>query len=883
MFTSTVYAVDSIKDLKCEYMINPIAIDTAKPRLSWILTSNDSNRRGLKQTAYQVLVSSSLSTLNKDKGDLWDTGKHPSDQSIQIEYDGSALRAETDYFWKVRIWNENNVASAWSAPAQWKMGLLTSADWDAATWIRHSDGSSQVSPLLRNEFRASKTVKSAYAYVCGLGYYEMYLNGSKVGDHVLDPAQTNYDKYSYYVTYDIKDYLNQGDNCVGVTLGGGFYDQDTAFKGLVYDQPGVIVKLKITYTDGSSQTVVSDKSWRTALGPIQRSNIYTGENYDARQEKPGWTLASYNDSSWASAVETPALSPKLYAQKLPPIKKHYTLKTQKKTNPTGDVYIYDFGKNIAGIARLKVTASRGTKITLRFAEWLYPDGTLDPRSTQGGAHKFVQTDTYICKSSNEEIWEPKFTCHGFRYVEVTGLTNPPDDLLEVVTVNTAVEDISTFTCSNPDFNEFHEVSDRTFLGNLRSIIEDCPHRERCGWLGDAHATSEAAIYNFDMAQFYTKFVDDMNSSQDPKGGVPNIVPGLRGGVGSPVWAMAYVLIPWDVYIHYNDRRIIEDNYADMKRLVDFIISRYAKDHIITHGHHDIGVPSPDKRSPDGKLPRGLVHTPYYYQVVKLLSGMADILGKSDDVLTYRKLAANIRAAYNNEFYDRANKTYNDKHQTANALALAFNLADDPQAVAQSLKGVVDYKDGHYNTGIFGERILYAMLCDYGYEQTAYTMLTKTSFPSYNYYIDNGATTWMERPYESDFGQKKSGNHQEHVGFDAWFYYGILGINRPSKDAPGYKEIVFKPQLTKQLSSASGSHRSPYGKISSSWTANTDFVWDITVPFNTTATVYVPAVSSSNVTETGRGGVTYLGMDGNYAKYRIESGNYHFVSKAYKAR
>ena len=496
-----------VKDLRCEHHINPLGIDVAKPRLSWILKSN---QRGQMQTAYQILVASSKKNLNNNIGDLWDTGKVDNDQSIHIVYAGAKLASRTRCYWKVRVWDKEDTPSNYSRQAWWEMGLLEARQWKAK-WLSApppppDDDSVQPNPFFRKTFTLTKPVRKARVYICGLGYYELYLNGKKVGDHVLDPAFTRYDRRVLYVTYDVTDLVRSRKNALGVVLGNGWYNMHTRAqwdfdKAPWRARPTMLCQLEVKYADGSSEIIVSDSSWKVSKGPILFESIRIGETYDARLEKHGWNTPYYDDTEWTPAHIVPGPKGKLSAQMLPPIKVTKTIRPVKLTEPKPGYFVFDMGQNIAGWAQLRVSGPAGTEVVMRYGERLNDDGTLD----QTDIGRFVkqgpfQTDTYILKGRGIEIWEPRFVYHGFQYVEVTGLPNKPTlGTLRGRVVHTCFERAGKFECSNKLFNKIQHNTHWSYASNFHSYPTDCPHREKNGWTGDAHLAAETGLYNFASA------------------------------------------------------------------------------------------------------------------------------------------------------------------------------------------------------------------------------------------------------------------------------------------------------------------------------------------------------------------------------------------------
>ena len=899
-----------INNLRCEYRVNPLAVNTVNPRLSWIL---ESQKRGERQTAYRILVAGSEAKLAANKGDLWDTGKVNSDQSIHVLYAGRGLSSRMQCYWKVRVWDKDGKESGWSRPAIWKMGLLEDTDWKGK-WITIGQRQNQdAAPMLRSEFTINKPVEQAYIYVCGLGYYELYINGGKIGDNVLDPAQTDYEQRVFYIPYNVTDKLKQSHNAIGVILGDGWYNQNKVWQkgkhkvegGTVYGRPKVLLQLEITYTDGSIETVVTDEKWKAATGPIVANNVYAGESYDARLERLGWAGAGLDDSDWSNAVLIDAPGGKLVSQALPAIKRIKTIQPIGIAKPKPGVYVYDMGQNFAGWARLKVKASAGTAIKLRFAEVLAPDGSIDPASTGPDATGVVQTDIYVCKGDGTEIWEPRFTYHGFRYVEMTGFAGKPSlDNLEGIVVHTAVEPAGHFQCSDEMLNRIHQAAIWTQVSNLHGVPTDCPARERCGWLGDTHVAAEMSIYNFDMALFWTKYIGDINTAASgqyqttrygtgfhirhigtKQAGIPTMIaPGRRGRAeASPDWGTATVQLPWYIYLYYGDEYILRRHYSSMKQWADHL-NNLAENGIVSQGLGDWCPPGGNSKM---ECPIPLTSTAYYYFDVKILADTAEILGKTDDAANYRNLAADIRTAFINRFFDAEQATYGCQTADAFALYLALVPKGRGAAIADRLaRNVVEKHDGHLSTGIHGLRHLFWALSLYGHDDVAYRVLTQTTFPGFADMFARGATTLWETmmPPRSD-GRLPDGSHNHPMqgGFDAWFYSGIAGIN-PMPESPGFKHVALYPNLINQLQWADASYRSIYGLIESRWqNEDGNFQWYITIPPNTTATVLVPAADVETITESGvpaakAEGVRFRGMEYNCATFSVEAGRYRFVSK-----
>jgi len=905
-----------VQSLRCEYLENPCAMDLPAPRLSWQL---DSKERGQRQSAYRVLVASSEELLQKGRGDLWDSGRVESDQSLHVRYAGKAPSSRQQCFWKVQVWDKDGKESAWSPVASWETGLPDAADWQDASWIRLArdtrdsplaERSIQTrgmkeprtvkpfpSPMFRREFPLKPGITRARAYVCGLGYSELYVNGQRIGDAVLDPGQTTHDVRAYYVTHDITKELRPGKNAVGVMLGNGFFGQNLAFNvpTLAIGPPALIAKIIVDYADGTSETIATGESWKADTGPVLFDNVYAGESYDARLERKGWSEAGFGDAGWQQAEKIAPVTAKLEAQMIPPIRAIRTLKPERVFAGANGKWIFDLGQNIAGWARIRINAEAGTQLTLKFAEILMPDGLgLDYDTTGVDATGFEQTDIYVCRGGGVETWQPRFTYHGFRYIEVEGLSSePPADFLEGVLVRSDVASRGSFKCSDELLNRIHRTSLWTIEDNLHSTAEDCPHREKCGWLGDAHAMAETTIFNFDMAQFWTKFVDDIETTlgrgvvtywkKPATPGIPcNIAVGRRlCQEARPDWGSAYILLPWYLHQYYGDTDLFTRHYGHLKRWIEYVRDLRA-DGIVERAYGDWCPPGSNTMM---ECPPPLTATAIFYGTLRIMQDFAGQLGKPDDARAFAQLADETKTAFNKKFFDESSGGYGS--QTADAVALRFGLSPDGRQadVAKSLAdGVVTKHDGHAFVGIHGGRPLYTQLSANGFDAEAFQAMRQVEWPGYGYMLDQGFTTWPEVSHEIVPGQRmppRSLNHPMHSGFATWFHESIGGIK---PDAPGFKRIELKPHGFGELDWAEVRHDSPYGPIESAWKSEgVEFTWTVSIPPNTTATAYVPARAADAVLESGRTlaaspGVKFIRFENGRAICRLDPGTYIFSSQ-----
>jgi alpha-L-rhamnosidase len=868
--------------LRCEYLENPLGIDTLLPRLSWI---EESKQRAQRQIAFQILVASTEAKLKADVGDLWDSGQVPSDQTLQVTYAGKPLASYQRCFWKVRVWDKNKRASAFSEPAYWEMGLLSPQDW-LGQWIGlTTDTNSAPAPMLRRDFTLGKHIKQARAYICGLGYYELRINGKKIGDHCLDPAYTRYDKRALYVTYDVTSALQQGKNAIGVILGNGWYNVQTL---AVWDfhkapwraAPKLYVQLRVEYADGYTETLVTDRQWKASTGPIVFDSIYGGETYDARLEKPGWDTAEFNDMGWVGAQEVERPQGKLVAQMMPPIKADQVIKPVWVSEPKPGVFVFDMGQNFAGYAELSVRGPAGTKVVMKYSERIHTDGTIDRAEIEQhvmrmGTNQLYQTDTYILKGGAPETWHSRFVYHGFQYVEVTGFPGIPTlDNLRGVFLHSAVPAVGEFECSNPLLNRIWRAARWSYLSNLQGIPTDCPHREKNGWTGDAHLAAEQGLLNFAPAPIYAKWINDLGDEQRPTGELPGIVPtsgwGYKWGNG-PAWDSAFLLIPLYLYEYCGDTQVLRDHYDGMKRYVDYLTSK-AKDGIVDIGLNDW---APYKTT----TPADITSTAYYYRDARIVALVASLLDNEAHTVQYAELAASIKQAFNRTFYHPETGLYGNSSQTSLSCALYQGLADADvrPRVLSNLVANVEQRQGHIDTGILGAKYLMNALLENGRADVAYRIATQNDLPSWGWWIEQGATTLWE-----DWQGGGSRNHIMFGDISAWFYKALAGIN-PDPAAPGFKHFVVQPNVVGGLTSAKANYNSSRGPIVSDWkTDKNGLHFTVTIPANTTATVSLPTTAPAKIMEGKRPaahaeGVKLLGVEGGRTLLDVGSGTYEFSS------
>jgi alpha-L-rhamnosidase len=881
-----------VGNLTCEYLADPMGIGTTAPRLSWILSSSEEDQ---VQTSYQILVASDPGKLTERRADRWNSGRVESDQSILVKYRGDELESREICWWKVRVWDKNGKVSSWSAPARFEIGLLGADDWEA-DWIRSALRFSEVfhpSPMLRKEFNLSKQVASARLYITSLGLYKAEINGQKVGDEVLTPGWTSYHSRVQYQTYDVTDRLVTGSNAIGVVLGDGWY---RAFRPNNRDRENfgkesldVIAQLEVTYSDGSTELILTDDSWKSAEGPIRNSSIYHGETYDARLEMPGWSQAGFDDSAWAGCervandkglIVYPASPPMRTQEELTPIEIMVT--------PEGDTVV-DMGQNMVGWIRLKVDCPAGTKITLRHAEVLDQDGNYYIDNLR----RAKQTNTYICKGGGVEIFEPSFTFQGFRFVDISGYPGEvTPDLLTGVVVNSDLESTGDFSCNDSLINQLQHNIVWGQKGNFVDVPTDCPQRdERLGWTGDCQVFAPTACFNMDCSGFYTKWLRDLAADQHEDGAVPHVIPNVLERGGAHGWQDAAVIVPWTVYQWYGDIQILEEQYESMKALVEFMRDQAGDAYIWVPTERQFGdwLAYATTRSdyPGATTDKDLLATCYFYHSTNLLRKTAKILGKDADVRDYSQLLEKIKEAFAKE-YITPNGRMVSNTQTAYVVALSFGLIpEELEAVAAERLASDVNAFGHLTTGFLGTPDLCHILTKYGYLEEAYRLLYRTEYPSWLYPVTQGATTIWER-WD---GQKPDGtfqnpgmnsfNHYAYGAVGDWLYRKVAGIDIDPA-IPGFKSIVIKPHPGGEMNQVKAAHRSPYGKISSSWEIREGkFFLTVHIPVNVTAAVYVPSTAESleinGEAAEGPEKVTAGGTGYHYLKVKKGSGRYTFVS------
>ncbi len=907
-------------NLRCEYADNPIGIDARAPRFSWVVSAL---ARGAAQSAYQITVTSSAA----DGEIFWDSGKVFCDNSVNVPYAGKELASRSRYQWKLKVWDKEGLPYESFEAGMFETAMMSESEWKAE-WIRGEN-------LFRKEFSISKEVKSSRIYICGLGYYELRLNGKKVGDQVLDPSWTDFDQKVLYATHDVTSQVKQGQNAVGVMLGNGRYSpyEETCAKNWhplkkYGPSPVLIFQQHITYADGTEDIIISDASWKTAKGPVFFDDIYDGERYDARLELPGWDAGNYDDSLWALSVPVEEKMGELVSQGTMPVIKVIKPRTPiSMTQPAPDTYLYDFGQNFSGWVRLKVTGASGSKVKLHFAELKdEKTGMLCPNTNRGA----VATDVYICRGGGVEEFEPRFTYHGFRYVELTGYPGTPSiDSIEGRVVHSSVERTGSFFCSNELINKIHSNYIWTQVSNLHSVPTDCCQRdERMGWVGDAQLSAEAAIYNFDMASFYSKFHADIRESQLESGSVAGVSPAYWSCYpADPTYATACVEFPWLVSRYYDDQRILQESLESMAKWVDYLGSQEDEDGIVSFGLFGDWCPPMHANPVD--TPFEITSTWYYSHDALVVSEMARRLGETEIAEKYFRIHQKAKDAFNKRFLkgDRYSASkfsdeelaekiklwlnvlpqeqrpavmkryatlYSSSSQTANLLPLYLQMvpeASEKEVLATLIQDLEVTRAWHINTGVVGLKFIFDVLVKYGYENLAYKLINQTTFPSFGYQIlkEDATTLWERWEFLSNDRCFNSHSHPFAGSVDVYFYKILAGIGL-DEAAPGFKNIVLKPVISGDLEYASASVGTVRGVVSSNWKrTEKELTYKIEVPGNTSATVSIPKNGWTSVVISESGSTLWDGQaaqavegltggteDDKYITFTAHAGVYSFT-------
>jgi len=924
-----------VSALRCESRPDALGVDVAQPRLGWVLQSAE---RGARQTAYQVLAASSRALLERDAGDLWDSGKVISDMTQSIAYAGQKLHSSQQVFWKVRVRDADGQVSAWSPVADWTMGLLAETDWQAR-WISaagaeksaiyypadarrdfrdrgafaaaHPDAGKVPEPnysslLVRREFTVKAGLLRAVVHVSGLGQYELSVNGRKAGEDLLSPGWTDYRKTVLYDTFDITGHITAGANAIGLILGNGMYniqpDQVRYVKFLnSYGPLKAIALVRLEYADGSVETIGTDRTWQVAPGPVTYSNPFGGEDFDARLLQKGWNVSGFHPTRpWEAGLETagPGGVLKGLSAAAPPIRAITTLLPVKRTQINASTWVYDLGQNASIMPRIRFHGARGSFVRLIPSELLAPDGTVDRRSaTQDG----VRPAWWQYTAASDEVagWMPQFFYQGGRYLQVELFpagSNGPLPVIEELTgvvVHTSAEPIGEFSCSNELFNRIHALVRWAQRSNLVSIITDCPHREKLGWLEQYHLNGPSLRYNFDLGALFRKGMNDMADSQLENGFVPNIAPEYfvagpedqsNGFRNSPEWGSAFIIVPWQQYLFTGDTSLIGDYYERMKRYLAFL-SATAADNIISFGlgdWYDLG-PKPPWGSQLTPVP--FTATAIYYYDNLIMAEMAALLRKPDEAREFQQRAQAIRTSFNREFFHAASGTYATGSQTAQALPLFLGLVEPEQRkrVADALVADIRARGNAFTSGDVGYRFLLKALAMEGDSEVIFDMNNQSEKPGYGYQLKMGATSLTEK-WDAGVGNFGSQNHFMLGQITEWFYQDLAGIGSDPA-APGFKGVVIKPNVVGDLAWVKGRYETVRGPVVSEWRRdNGRLVLDVSIPPNSTATVFVPAAPNDTVTEGGlpaasAAHVKFIRQDPDHIVYTVGSGTYRFEVRA----
>ncbi|EHQ24717.1 alpha-L-rhamnosidase [Mucilaginibacter paludis DSM 18603] len=914
-------------NLKCELLVNPCGIDVTKPNLSYNLISTNDADKNLHQTAYQVWVSADADF--KEGGDLWDSKKVATARMAFIAYGGKQLKSAKKYWWKVRVWDGKGEVSGWSKPGMWIMGLLNPADWDAK-WISAKGAEKYAhkyksarndfnlgqdfaefrankpaitdpnfsSMMVRKTFQVKSALRHATIYISGLGQYQLTVNGKKVGDQILSSGLTDYHKTILYDTYDITKQLQTGSNAVGVMLGNGIYnimpDSVRYVKFLSSFGPlKMIATLKLEYTDGSTQTIGSNQSWQVSPGPVTYSNFYGGEDYDARLEPQDWNTATFKKSAgWADAIACPSPggAVKGLSCAAPPIKAIENLTPVKVVKLKPDLLVYDLGQNASIMPEISVKGTRGAFIRIIPSELLKPDGTVD-RSSVCQGEVMPAWWQYTLKSELSENWFPKFFYQGGRYLQVElhpapGETKlPVIEMLKGVVVHSSSTPVGDFSCSNQLFNRIYTLVRWAQRSNMMSIMTDCPAREKQGWLEELHLNGPALRYNFDMASLIRKAMSDMADAQLDNGLVPNIAPEFfhagadinNGFRNSPEWGSSFIIVPWQQYLYSGDLSLMRDYFPQMKRYVAFLEAT-SKNNIVYTGlgdWYDIG-PKPAWGSQ--LTPVSFTATAIYFYDNQIMAKMAALLGLKADAEMYMQKAENIRQAFNKEFYKQASNSYATGSNTTYAMPLYLNIADpgNRDALVKNLVADIHQQGNSFNSGEIGYRYLLGALAEAGSSDVIYDMNNQSDRPGYGYQLKMGATALTEK-WDAGAGSSGSQNHFMSGEINEWFYNDLLGIS-PDETGAGFTKFNIKPAFLKTLNWVKGSYKSISGDIKCEWKReNGQLSVSVTVPVNTTATLFLPSDASRKINIGNENkGVKVIEQGATVLKLLLGSGNYHFT-------
>lgn len=864
--------------LKCENLVNPLGIDATEPRLSWRL---DDKRNEAIQTAYQLFIGTDSLAVSKSKGDMWQTGKRNSSGQT-VKYGGKTLSPFTKYFWSLRVWDKDAKQSVPAKVASFETGMMEMKNWKGS-WISDTrDIQLKQAACFRKTFTAAKKIQSARAYIAVAGLYELYVNGVKIGSHRLDPMYTRFDRRNLYVTHDITAQIQNGNNAIGVLLGNGWYNHQSTAVWYFHEapwraRPAFCMDIRIEYEDGSVETIITERSWKTSLSPVIFNSIYTAEHYDSRLEQPGWNTITFNDSAWKNILYRAAPSQNITAQVLHPIRNVEKIPAQSIARLNDTTYVFDLGRNIAGVSEITVKAQTGTTIRLKHGERLYSSGRVDLSNIDvhyrpTDSTDPFQTDIFILNGKGEQTFMPRFNYKGFQYVEVT--SDKPVELskksLSGYFMHSDVPAVGSIRSSNPTIDKIWRATNNSYLSNLFGYPTDCPQREKNGWTGDAHIAIETGLYNFDGISIYEKWMADHRDEQQSNGILPSIIPtngwGYEWGNG-PDWTSTIAIIPWNIYLFYGDIKVLSDCYENIKRYVDHI-AEFSPTGLTSWGLGDwVPVKS--------QSPVEFTSSVYYFVDATILANAAKLLGKLADHHKYSKLAFSIKNAVNNKYLDTTTGIYGTGKQTELSVPLYWGLvpANLKSKLAGHLAKQVEADSNHIDVGLLGTKAILNALSENGYADLAYKVASQETFPSWGWWIKNGATTLYEN-WPIDAKSDISMNHIMFGEIGAWFYKALGGI-KPDPAQPGFKNILLEPYFVMGLDHFEASHEGPYGTIVSSWKrSGTGIIYTVTIPPNSTASLRLVVPADQKLYENGK----LLNTGPSIFVHKIKAGTYRFELK-----
>jgi hypothetical protein len=891
--------------LTCERAVNLLAVSQKQPKMSWQIVATASN---VTQMAYQILVASSEEKLQKNQADVWDSGKVISNKNLQIAYNGNPLKSETKYFWKVKIWNQNSEISEWSPIAFFRIapsssdlnpiwiGAITKANshlpegrkYHTATFkkakkdsiINTSDSLARRSIMLRKTFSVSKKIKEAVVYISGLGHYELSINGNKIGNSEFAPLWTDYDKTVNYNTYELTAAdFQKGKNGIGVLLGNGMYNMvaERYSKFFVsFGPPTLFFKMKVVYEDGSTSIIKSDESWKYSKSPITFNSIFGGEDYNANLEQKGWNSANFAAKTWEKVVLQEAPKGILTAQTTPPVKiqKQYDVATIKEIKP--NFFVFNMGQNLSGFPTLKVKGKKGQSVRMWVGEGLNDDGTLG--QGRSGKPYYFQ---YTLKGNGIEEWQPKFSYYGYQYIQVENVNfkeTKDENLPTIVALKSnfiynAAGEAGTFECSNDIFNKAHELINNAIKSNFQSVLTDCPHREKLGWLEEAHLNGPGLMYNYNMENYFPAIMQNIADAQRDNGLIPTIAPEyvVFGGdfTDSPEWGVTGIILPWMYYEQYGDASLLEKYYPAMKKYVDYLATK-SVNNIVSYGLGDWYDYGKHAAGYSKNSPIALSATSHYYYGAHLLAKAAKLLNKGDDIAKYETLASDIKTAFNNEFFNKETKQYGTSSQFSNAVPVFMELVE-PQykaAVMHNLLEDIKAKGDRLSTGDVGNRYLFQALARNGENEMMFKMNNHYDAPGYGFQIKFGLTTLTE---QWDPRKGNSWNHFMMGQIEEWFYQSLAGIISDQAN-PGFKHFFIQPEIVGDMTFVKANYKSVYGNIASAWEKKDGkLILKVEIPANSSATIKLPIPQNTEI-KVNEKMVEELGYDANQKKFTLELGS-----------